>query len=294
MNLKSWLNHQLKKRNQIYIMPTRMGGYLNGLIFLLFLLSLGYSNNLLLIFTLFLFGLNLIWVIQSHFYMKTLKLSSVVVQDHFAKEKTQALIFWEQTPTRPYLWNLSLLSSHDEFILEAISSNEKFSDGQVKFSTRGVRPLTHLKVQTEMPFGLYSTWIYYPISLLVYVYPARLQEVPELLSLKKHEEGDFSSLRTGPHDVWNLAPYQGEESRKISWKHYARSGELVVKEGEELTKAQIHFRLTDLSDNKEHVLSQMATQMFNCSKLDQTFTLETIDKKIHTGLHECLRELAKC
>ena len=72
--MKQWIINQSKKKARIYIMPTRMGGYLNGLIFLMFLLSVGYSNNLLLIFTLFLFGLNLICCIHTHYHLNALKI----------------------------------------------------------------------------------------------------------------------------------------------------------------------------------------------------------------------------
>ena len=294
MNLKIWLKKQFKKKSRIYILPTKMGGYLNGLIFLMFLLSVGYNNNLLLIFTLFLFGLNLVWVIQTHFYLNRLKLSSIQVEDSFALEKALVNIYWKEAPSAPYKWEFELEGENSKLSVSTLSSSEVLSVAQGIFPKRGMWLFEHLKVKTEMPFGLYQVWIYLPIKYKAYVYPERLSETPSLILKDSQEEGDHSSLRVGPHDIWNLGPYQGDESRKISWKHYARSGELVVKEGEELINSEIIFRLGIFDQNKEFFLSQIATQMVHCSRTETTFFLETHDHRRISGLTECLRELSLC
>ena len=113
MKIPKWILRQIKKKSRIYIIPTRMGGYLNGLIFLMFLLSVGYNNNLLLIFTLFLFGLNLIWLIQSHFHMHKLKLDAVHLEDGHALESVSVRVCWKNSPLPPLLWELSLEDEGD-------------------------------------------------------------------------------------------------------------------------------------------------------------------------------------
>jgi uncharacterized protein (DUF58 family) len=297
--MKNWVLRQFKKKARIYIMPTKMGGYLNGLIFLMFLLSVGYSNNLLLIFTLFLFGLNLIWVIQTHFHMHALKLESIQIQDGHALENVLVQMHWKKTPDGPHKWNLELEGESGRYKLATIEDNQNLSTAQTHFLKRGILQFTHLKVKSEMPFGLYQSWIYFPIKLEAWVYPARLKDIPSMLYKPSMEEGDHSSLRAGPHDVWNLGPYQGEESRKISWKHYARSGELVIKEGEELNSTIIHFEFFQSAENKEFLLSKIATQMVQCSRSETPFSLNTPSRKFPPGLSskhlaDCLRELTQC
>ena len=289
----------LKRKARIYILPTRMGGYLNGLIFLMFLLSVGYSNNLLLIFTLFLFGLNLIWVLQTHFYLHRLKLQSVHVSDGHAQDPLNVSVYWKTTPPGKLNWNLSL---HDDevFSITALDHQAERSLGSIKISQRSVREFKHLKVKTDLPFGLYTVWIYLPVSVTVFVYPAKLQS-PETLELSPSDkDGDNSSIRKGPHDVLSLNPYQGEESRRISWKHYARSGDLLVKEGEDLTQSQVEFQAINFeSKTKEYLLSRMATQMVQCSKDGIPFNLKTQNKILPFGtsdkhLRDSLKELAQC
>lgn len=290
MKLFRLLNKQFKKKTRVYIMPTRMGGYLNGLIFLMFLLSVGYSNNLLLIFTLLLFGLNLSWVIQTHFHLHALKLKSISVRDGHAGEHSEVQIHWDKLPDEPHAWEIALVN--DESRIPVRNSG-------INIPKRGRWNFQHLLVSTELPFGLYKAWIYYKVDVTAYAWPSRLRDVPELQRQSSFHEGENQSQITGPHDVKNLAPYQaGEESRKISWKHYARSGELVIKEGEELLKSTVHFRVHESAD-KEHLLSKIATQMVHCARTDVMFSLETPGKVTATGistkhLEDCLRELACC
>ncbi len=299
MKLPLWIRKQYKRKPRIYIMPTKMGGYLNGLVFLMFLLSIGYSNNLLLIFTLFLFGLNLIWLIQTHFHLHHLKLDVVNIQEGHAGDPLMTRISWKSSPPAPVKWELRLESYLDSFPLSSIENTTIHSLAQFTLPARGIWQFDHIRIQTQMPFGLYQSWIYLPLGLKVYSYPAKLKNQEEIRALHADKEGEFSSLKSGPHDVWNLGPYQGEESRKISWKHYAKSGELVVKEGEELTNSVVKFVVPTHLPNKEFFLSKMATQMVQCLRTETAFSLETPTLKTATALSEkhlqdCLRELTQC
>lgn len=289
----------MRKRSRIYILPTKMGGYLNGLIFLMFLLAIGYSNNLLLIFTLFLFGMNLIWVIQTHFHLRALKLQSVNISDGHAGELNESHIVWKKTPKGPYKWEFALENDSEIIDVTSTYDTENASSVQLKFPKRGVWYFKYLKVKTEMPFGLYQVWIYLPLETKAFAYPAKLKDVPPLSFNPSNEEGSEEGLRKGPHDVKSLSPYMGEESRRISWKHYARTGELLIKEGEQLQRAQVVFKLQKYIENKEIALSELATLMVHCANSDTSFTLESEEFKKgprhdQAFLQECLRELAKC
>ncbi len=291
MKIKSWFKKQTKKKARIYILPTRMGGYLNGLIFLMFLLSLGYSNNLLLIFTLILFGFNLLWVIQTHYYLHALRPNTVMIHDSFAGENAVVEIGWKSTPDGPHQWDIILESDMESFSLGRT--------GLVAFPKRGVWDFFHLQLRTEMPFGLYRAWIYLPIKSRAYVYPEKLKVSPPIQVFSSQDEGEISTLLKGADDYFNLSSYLGEESRKIYWKRYARSGELLIKEGEEFKAPEIRFHLSSENKDKEWELSKMATQMVQCLNADTPFMLETPrlktkHDKSERHLKECLRELSQC
>lgn len=291
MKVKSWAQRQFKKKPRIYIVPTRMGGYLNGLIFLMFLLSVGYGNNLLLIFTLFLFGFNMLWLIQTHFYLHRFKGPRITIEDSFAREDALILIQWDRS---------SEDSQGLEMNLETVDHSYLIKKGSCRFPSRGVWSFTHLKVSTELPYGLYRAWIYHPLqNVNAFVYPEKLKEVPPLDIKGEIDEGELAAQEKGLHDFWGLGPYEGEESRRISWKHYARSGALVIKEGEKFSSSKISFRYYPELPDKEVELSRLATQMLYCQKNEINFSLNTGTFKNEADrsqkhLKECLRELSKC
>lgn len=298
MNIQLWIRNQFRKRARIYIMPTKMGGYLNGLIFLMFLLAVGYNNNLLLIFTLFLFGLNLTWLIQTHFYLHGLKVDSIIIEDGHAKEKVLVHLHLGHCPNGPYEWEIEL-DGDKSFLIIPLDSSESNILGQVIFPQRMILNFKYLKVKTQMPFGLYKAWIYYPMSAKAFVYPEKLSEFSIQNSGHSHLEGENSTFRAGNHDTWNLAKYTSSDSRKISWKHYAKSGDLVIKEGEELNQEIFFFKYNGVEQDREFSLSLIATQMVQCAQLKYPFSLETPHFKMgpeinDKHLRDCLRELSKC
>jgi len=78
-----------------------------------------------------------------------------------------------------------------------------------------------------------------------------------------------------------------------------RSGELLIKEGEEFKAPEIRFHLSSENKDKEWELSKMATQMVQCLNADTPFMLETPrlktkHDKSERHLKECLRELSQC
>ena len=187
--MKTWIKKQFRKKARIYIMPTKMGGYLNGLIFLMFLLAIGYSNNLLLIFTIFLFAFNLLWLIQTHVHLYRLKLDQVVITSGHAKEHAPVTITWKAAPQGPWQWQIKLEGDQGEFSCVGVKNYLTKTEGQVAFESRGVYRWKYLEVKSSNPFGLYQAWVYFPLSFQSLVYPTLLNCVDLDLS------GNFSHRR---------------------------------------------------------------------------------------------------
>ena len=292
--MKKWIRRQFRKRSRVYIMPTKMGGYLNGLIFLMFLLSIGYSNNLLLIFTTFLFAFNLLWLIQTHFHLYRLKLEQLSVFSGHAHSSLNVQLFWKAAPKGPWNWEVILESDKGDFSLKTLGDDKTKSEGEITPEHRGAYEWQYLRVKTHNPFGLYQAWIYFPLNLKTLVYPALLNSVEIPLSGKDFE-GELLQDKKGPDDFRGLASYANDESRKISWKHYARSGELLIKEGEEKMSPllELHLKLPADPKLKEDYLSTLATQLVECHRRDIPFSLK-VNGEASGLLSDCLKVLALC
>ena len=292
--MKIWIKKQFRKKARIYILPTKMGGYLNGLIFLMFLLAFGYSNNLLLIFTIFLFAFNLLWLIQTHVHLYRLKLDQAVISSGHAKQLANVNITWKVAPQAPWNWQIMLEGDRGDFSCFNLKNYLTRSEGQISLESRGVHRWKYLQVKTSNPFGLYQAWVYFPLSFQSLVYPTLLNSVDLNLS-GKEEQGELSSNQKGNDDFRGFANYNDQESRKISWKHYARSGELLIKEGEEKNTPilELELILPSSLEAKEHYLSYLATQMVECHKRDIPFSLYDNGLK-SSQIQECLKVLALC
>lgn len=298
--MKNLIERIMRSRTRVYIMPTRMGGYLIGLIFLMFLLSIGYSNNLLLIFTIALFGLNLIWLVQSHLHLARLKPGQVTLEDGHVGTPVSVNLRWKRWPQGVRNWKVELIGKKVSVPVRILTEEEDRSVGETSLPSRGIYQWTHLLVKSDRPFGLYRTWIYFKIDVTSHAYPMLLKELP-LPSPEIHDrEGTITGDRRGDEGLRGLAQYQGEGSKRISWKHYAKSGELLVKEGEELRTnlMRIRLKLPEERTQREAELSKIATLMVYCYRQEIPFLFHGEIQK-GPGAHlellkDCLRELAQC
>lgn len=290
----------MRSRTRVYIFPTRMGGYCNGLIGLMFLLSIGYSNNLLLIFTIALFGLNLIWLVNSHLHLARLMPGQVTVDDGHVGSPILVNCRWKKWPRGNRAWEISLISEQNSSGVRTITEEEGRTVGEITLPFRGLYQWTHLLVKTDRPFGLYQTWIYFKVDASAHAYPALRKDLP-LPSPEIHDrEGTISGERKGDEGLRGLGPYQGEGPNRISWKHYAKSGELFAKEGEELKThlMRIPLKLPDDQKLREAELSRLATLMVHCHRQEIPFLfLGKVQKGPGSHLEllkDCLRELSLC
>jgi uncharacterized protein (DUF58 family) len=194
-----------------------------------------------------------------------------------------------------------VLETLDEsYPLTSFEHNQQSSKAEFILKKRGVYDWRYLRVSSVRPFGLYRVWIFFPIEHKSLIYPPLLPTAnisPRGLDL----EGELSVEKIGPDDFHGLSPYQADEPRKISWKHYARTGELLIREGEERKAAVVEFnlRLPANPEMKEAYLSKIATQMVECYRRDIPFSMqyEILNKRPsvqRSHLNECLEVLARC
>ncbi|MBA2403971.1 MAG: DUF58 domain-containing protein, partial [Bdellovibrionales bacterium] len=252
------------------------------------------NNNLLLIFTIFLLGFNLLWLIQTHFHLHRLKPDQVSIFPGHASDAIKVSIFWKAAPSGPWNWQINLESNHGDFSYHTIQNDKTKSEGEIIPMKRGVYQWSHLRIKTTNPFGLYQVWIYFPLQFESLVYPTLLKNVDLTLSGTRLE-GEILQDKKGPDDFRGLGNYMNDEARKISWKHYARSGALFIKEGEEKKAPLLELELNPPkgAKPKEDYLSYMATQMVECHRRDIPFLLR-VNGNESAQLSDCLKVLTLC
>jgi len=290
-----------KTKAGIYIFPTKLGGYLNGLIFLLFLLSVGYGNNLLLLLTLFLFGLNLLWVIQSYLHSRQLNIERLLIEDAHLATQTNFDLHWVKPLVSRESFIIRLFCDQGYLDLVQVETSEYKTSGILEFTKRGQWIWKSILISSEMPFGFYRTYRMISLNGKSLVYPPLLKEEFHFPLLPL---GDGQSVldqdNSGFDEIKDFKPYEGEDVRRISWKLYAKTGEILIKEGENYKGEYAYFRwdLTPIS-NKEYSLSVLATKMVYCYQKGIPFIFEMGEHKrlpssSQFHLIECLRDLSLC
>jgi len=284
----------------IYFLPTAMGYYLNGLIFLLILLSVGYGNNLLLIFTLFLFCFNLLWLIQTYLFHKEAHVENLTIEDSFAESEGEFKISWKN---ELQVKNLKLFLFCDKGMIELkvrdyLNGSHR---GEIIFPMRGCWTWKKLALSSSAPFGLYQTYKFLPLSGENIVYPKRLKSVTLPNLFESNELGPRKNDRRGEDELKDFSKYAGEEFKKISWKIFAKSQELFVHQmdssiGEE---ARFNWPKDYQSMDKEAGLSLLLSQLLLSFEQGVVIELSINDKQFaishspHT-LKMCLREISLC
>ncbi len=268
----------------------------------MFLMAVGYANNLLLIFTLFLLSFNMIWLVQTHFHLHALKFDGLSIKNGHVGESLPVQIRWKKSPDRPLQWSIVLEGPCGIVEMTTLEEEGHQSTGEVILKKRGRLNWNFLRVETTLPFGLYRTWIFFPLNETSFAYPALLKTTGLGALGQTQLEGQVPQERKGSEDIRDLSPYRGEESRKISWKHFARSGELYVKEGTEWNDQHIHIKIDLPADHdlKENYLKSIATKMVDAYRQQIPFTFE-ITGSVKRGpssqvrhLEDCLKDLSVC
>ena len=100
----------------------------------------------------------------------------------------------------------------------------------VQTKKRGVFYPGRLLLQTYYPVGLFRSWSWVDLGVSTIVYPRPIFGGVMPYSTTTSEEGVIS-LERGVDDFHGLRAYnKGDSLRHISWKSYARTGDLLVKE----------------------------------------------------------------
>ena len=280
---------------RIMAIPTKMGGYFIGLIFLIYILAIGYSNNLLLIFCLVLFSLNFIWFLTTLRYALNLKLHFSQIRSNYAGEDFEVSLDLNEELDSIHDLGISFRDSLNQtFKVKIINHDGKRIIGRTNTLPRGVYDWRVIILKVSAPLGLYQITRKVQVSHSTFSYPQLIKN----FDLRPEEvQGDGVELMSGQGsgDFFGLNAYDNESARKISWKHYAQTGSLFLKEFEnnKTAKIFIELNLPEKSELKESYLSTISSQLTETQRLNIPFEFKFHDFKTNQ-LSDALKELAKC
>ena len=283
----------------IYVLPSKLGGQFLIIALLNFVMGINYQNNLILAMAYLMVVVMVFAILTGYKNVRGLLVKYLSVKEDYAPKAPLAR-FELQAKSRCEL--VKLINNNIESEAVSLQSNEKNSvEIALKCSERGAYGFDRIKIISHFPFGLVSVWSYIEPIDTVYVYPKPIPT--EKLDTQLHDndehDGDNAQIKAGNDDFYQLTSFvQGTALNKVSWKHYAKTQQLLTKEFTSDASQELALNFNMLTGNNEHRLSQLCFLVNQLTDQHMAFSLTLPNKHIAKGLgvhHQkaCLQALAE-
>lgn len=294
-------------------MPSRAGFAFAGLLILMLLGAINYSNSLGHLLSFLLAGLGHVAMHHSHRNLRQLALNVTALdpvfchqaarykltisnQDDRARFQLEVAVKKSETKRR---W--SLFSGYELLhTVPHIDSDNTYSCSlTIPTQRRGWQTLRPLRMASQYPLGLFYSWTVYPQTAQVLVYPQPRGQRP--LPIKAGGQSQtLHHEHRGEDDFAGLRGYRpGDALHRVAWKAMAkddvmRSKQFSSPDGNELN---LDWQdLLDLSDDEAR-LSQLCRWLIQAEQAGHRYSLHLPGQSfpVDQGLahqHRCLKALA--
>jgi len=284
-------------RRRIYILPTRLGFAYAALLFAMLLGGLNYGNNLALALTFLLTGAGWVAMHECHRNLLGLTVTPGAMHAPFAGQPAVFEFVISDEAQRAHL-DLALRAEKTESFASVAAGMSAVIALAVPTERRGRRALGRLRLSATFPLGLCRawTWLDPELSCVVYPRPVGRRQLP---AQAVAETGPTRHGETpGDEDFQGLRAFRaGDPLRRIAWKAYARTGELLVTQYTGRSAAPVIYDWNDTQGAAERRLSQLARWIVDAEARGERYGLNMPDARVppDTGLphrHACLSLLA--
>ena len=216
-------------RGRVYILPTRAGYALLGIVMVMLLGSINYANNMAFLLTFLLVGIghNAIW--YTHRNLLGLSVSPLPVAPVFAGQPVNVALHLEEDAGRAREALTLSLGRYSGAPVAVPASGQATATVKLPGLPRGIHHLPVQQLATRYPLGVLQAWsrLGLDVELVVYPTPVDPGTAP---GGSGGEAGDSLRGRSGDSPD-HIRPYRaGDPPGRIVWKAFARSGKLHVRE----------------------------------------------------------------
>ena len=320
MGMPEWFRKQIqnarkRRRERIYILPTKFGGMFLVGASTMILVGNSYGNNLVNLLAFFLLSLLIASMVQTHANLRDLRASSAGVAPGSAGSETQGWVLVENRGSAPKHALEARLRAADrrELALRELempdapiaARGSMRLRGAYSVGRRGRKSVASVQISTAYPMGLFRAWTTRELDVAYYVYPRPEGPIAEAPSAPTRE---FASENDAPHaggfaDAADFRGHRrtrpGDSHRRIDWRALARGRPMMTKEfdGAERAAARIDWNDTAALGDTEARLSQIAKWIENLEAARAPFSLRMPGRAFGPAsgaehVARCLEELA--
>ncbi|PHS25755.1 MAG: hypothetical protein COA83_04905 [Methylophaga sp.] len=305
---------QLRGR-RIFIIPTRFGLLYAAFLILILLGAINYSNSLGHVLAFLLGSLGLVAMLHTYRNLAKIELTQATTKPVFCGQAIIfSLVFDNQSHFDSYhieisskqetskSWNpFRSLSGylHPQQLSPLTAQHTTRFSYSLPSQQRGKYTLGKIRIASQFPLGLYSTWGYFPNNYAALVYPKPEGTLP-LPDATAQGQKLNSQQQQGTDDFAGFNRYRtGDPIHAIAWKAMARDDVLRTKQFSTLQGGQLAINWQDVSqiNNVEARLSQLCKWVLQAESSGMSYSLSLPNNSIpfghgETHRHRCLTALA--
>ena len=301
----SWVDKRLPpqvttplRQKNIYILPTRYGWLMLGILVLILIASTNYQNNMGFMTGFILLAVGLLSVFYTFRNLKGLEVRCQKSGSVFATETASLNVqLINNTQSQRVAIGVGLKKKSVTYV--DVGEQAK-AQAVINLTTerRGYMATPRIVCTTIFPFGVFEawSWVRSPYQILVYPKPIPCPE-PLVTTNSGIDEG--VAREKGAEDFHNLRDYQaGDPIKQVMWKAYARERGLLSKEFEDYVGEQQTLSWESVAHyEKELAISYLTDAVLAAEESQQVYGLKLPQENIAMGqgpehLHQCLKSLA--
>jgi len=286
------------QQKSTYILPTRAGFLLVGIIALMVIAATNYQNNLAFLLTFLILSLGLVSILFTFKNLQGLIFKLGIVESVFASQMLRVTIHLSSQSKQNHFTIGTGVSDSSVYFSNVLTKRDNQVIIPIQSHQRGWFQLPRIMATSSFPFGLLKVWSWFQFATPVLIYPKPI-EPPAAAKQGRQDEEEGVTKASGSDDLYGLKTYQaGEPISRIDWKAFARERGLFSKEFVAYQSQDLVFDWNDFPNTeKELRLSYLCYLVVEASKCNYEYSLRLSEKLIPKDCGEqhkrkCLEALA--
>jgi uncharacterized protein (DUF58 family) len=289
-------------RRRIYVVPTRFGLVYSGMLLVMLVGALNYSNNPAILLTCLLGAAAYQSVFSGFRTLNRVTLRAIKTRPCHAGDALQMSLHFDADRSARRSLHLRVensggTTSAEEIVFDIAAAGARSVEARVPALRRGWQPIGRIRVWSEYPLGMFHVWSWLHPDGHALVYPRLEANTPPLP--ESASSANSATVRRGGDDLSMLRDYRPSDARRlIAWKASARHDALLVKEFDRPQHREVVLAWGSVEGlDLEARISRLASWVELAESMRLPYVLDLPAVRIGPGLgaehlQSCMRALA--
>jgi uncharacterized protein (DUF58 family) len=290
-------------RRRIYVVPTRFGLVYSGMLLIMLLGALNYSNNPAMLLTCLLGAAAYQSVFSGFGALNRIALCAIKTRPCHAGDALHLSLHFDSGRSARRALHVRMENADNgtggnDVVFDMTAEGTASVETSIPALRRGWQPVGRIRIWCEYPFGLFHVWSWLHPQYRALVYPRAEANAPPFPE-SGSAAANLATVRRGGDELSMLRDYHPSDARRlIAWKASARHDRLLVKEFDRPQSREIIFDWHSAEGLEyEARISRLAAWVERAESLRVPYALVLPALRVGAGLgfehqQSCLRALA--